>query len=458
MRDSRSTYLIHLFAIAHAVIVLMCYALDVSDELLLTLATVAMIALIGVRKGQNISIIAISVIAGNILGYLFGTYGAKVVALVVREPAIIHAITTFCFTEIIGYGLVLFYGALNRGKEPTIKGRWTPHTFQLLVIIVVILLARIAFSYTFGELLQGDSVNQAVKLFLGNTFAVIITICINIIYVILLDKYAELYRAWLYICATLLQSVVVAVIVAVIIGYDFPFMDAEPFATISFVQLCAVAFIANIVVYIITMLIYQLQKTRRRIKRELEKRHLAQFRYNLLKQQMNPHFLFNSLNILNGLIEEQQNEQAEEYVRKLAMLYRYMLKNEDDTLVTLREEMDFTDQYIDLLKVRFRDGFKVRYELGQEFRNRHVVPCGIQLLIENALKHNIAHPDNPLLIDISFDDSYVSVRNNRQPKLTTDDSTKMGLKNLSQQYKNIIGDDIVVDQSEEFYEVCLPLI
>ena len=402
--------------------------------------------------------VAISVIAGNILGYLFGTYGAKVVALIVNQPAIIHAITTFCFTEIIGYGLLFFYGALNRGKEHTLKGRWTPHTFQLMMVIAAILLARIAYSYTFGELLQGDSVNQAVRMFFGNSLAVTIMICSNIIYVILLDRYTELYRAWLYVCLTLLQSIVVAIISALIIGYDFPFMESDPFAVVSFAQLSAVMFIINIVIYIITILIYQLQKTKVRIKRELEKRYLAQFRYNMLKQQMNPHFLFNSLNILNGLIEERCNEQAEEYVRKLASLYRYMIKNEDDAVVLLHEEIAFTNQYLDLLKVRFHSGFEVVSDIDAQYNNSQIVPCGLQLLIENAFKHNIVHPDTPLKISICVRDGYICVKNNLQPKSSVAPSTNLGLKNLSQQYKNILGKDIVIERSADYFEVQLPLI
>ena len=442
MKDRRGTYLVHIFAVAHAAIVLLCYAFDVRDELVLTMATIAMIALIGLRNGQNTSMIALSIIAGNILGYLFGTYGAKVVALAVEQPAVIHATTTFCFTEIMGWGLLLFYGALNKGKKESLAGRWTPDIVQLIAIIAAILLARIAYSYTFGELLEAESVSRMVRMFFGNSFAVTIMICANIIYVILLDKYTALYRAWLYVGATLLQSVVMALLTSLIIGYDFPFMEQRAFAEVGFMELCAITFIANIVVYIVVTLIYQLQKTRTRIQREKEKRHLAQFRYN----------------ILNGLIEEQQTEQAEEYVRKLASLYRYVMKNEEEALVSVREEMEFTNQYLDLLRVRFQQGFSVECTMQPEHRNRCVVPCGIQLLIENAFKHNVVHSESPLRIEIIFSDSHIVVRNNRQPKLSQTDSTNLGLKSLSQQYRNIAGVDIAIEQSDKSYEVILPLL
>jgi LytS/YehU family sensor histidine kinase len=93
-----------------------------------------------------------------------------------------------------------------------------------------------------------------------------------------------------------------------------------------------------------------------------------------------------------------------------------------------------------------------------EHRNRCVVPCGIQLLIENAFKHNVVHSESPLRIEIIFSDSHIVVRNNRQPKLSQTDSTNLGLKSLSQQYRNIAGVDIAIEQSDKSYEVILPLL
>ena len=139
-------------------------------------------------------------------------------------------------------------------------------------------------------------------------------------------------------------------------------------------------------------------------------------------------------------------------------LYRYVMKNEEEALVSVREEMEFTNQYLDLLRVRFQQGFSVECSMQPEHRNRCVVPCGIQLLIENAFKHNVVHSESPLRIEIIFSDSHIVVRNNRQPKLSQTDSTNLGLKSLSQQYRNIAGVDIAIEQSDKCYEVRLPLL
>ena len=198
--------------------------------------------------------------------------------------------------------------------------------------------------------------------------------------------------------------------------------------------------------------------TRSRIEKEQEKRRLAQFQYNILKQQVNPHFLFNSLNILNGLIEEEKNEEACEYVRKLASLYRYMLQNENEHLVRFSEELEFIDQYIDLLKVRFPYGFTIDINIEQHYLGKFVVQCSIQTLIENAFKHNIVRAEQPLHITITIDDDYICVRNNLQLKSSSSDSTKVGLQNISKQYTATIGKDIIINRNDKLFEVKLPLI
>ena len=185
---------------------------------------------------------------------------------------------------------------------------------------------------------------------------------------------------------------------------------------------------------------------------------MAQYQYNILKQQVNPHFLFNSLNILNGLIEENKNNEACEYVRKLASLYRYMLQNEEEHLVRLSDEINFIEQYIDLLKVRFPKGFNIDINIDQRHNGRLVVQCSIQVLIENAFKHNIVRAEQPLNITISEKDEYIIVRNNLQPKASSTTSTKVGLQNISKQYLAAIGKDIIINKSDRYFEVKLPLI
>ena len=189
-----------------------------------------------------------------------------------------------------------------------------------------------------------------------------------------------------------------------------------------------------------------------------EKARLAQYRYMNLSQQVNPHFLFNSLNILDCLVCEQKTGQASTYIHKLAAIYRYLLRNEEERLVKLRDEMDFVDQYVDLLKVRFPEGLDIQIDIPADRLNRRVVPCSVQLLIENATKHNAVSADKPLQIMVRCEDDCVVVSNTLNPKISSGPSTGLGLKYLREQYQDVAGKTPVVRMGENEYTVVIPLI
>ena len=189
-----------------------------------------------------------------------------------------------------------------------------------------------------------------------------------------------------------------------------------------------------------------------------EKARLAQYRYMNLSQQVNPHFLFNSLNILDCLVCEQKNEQASTYIHKLAGIYRYLLKNEKERLVTLRDEMAFVRQYVDLLKVRFPEGLDIRIDIPEDKMVRRVVPCSVQLLIENATKHNAVDASKPLHISVSCEGDTLRVSNNLRPRLSTGPSTGLGLKYLHEQYQDAADRGVSVISTENDYTVEIPLI
>ena len=177
-----------------------------------------------------------------------------------------------------------------------------------------------------------------------------------------------------------------------------------------------------------------------------------------LSQQVNPHFLFNSLNILDCLVCEQKTDQASTYIHKLAAIYRYLLRNEEERLVKLRDEMDFVDQYVDLLKVRFPEGLDIQIDIPADRLNRRVVPCSVQLLIENATKHNAVSADKPLQIMVRCEDDCVVVSNTLNPKISSGPSTGLGLKYLREQYQDVAGKTPVVRMGENEYTVVIPLI
>lgn len=199
-------------------------------------------------------------------------------------------------------------------------------------------------------------------------------------------------------------------------------------------------------------------RLREQAEKSAEEANLAHFKYLSLKQQVNPHFLFNSLNMLDCMIQENSNREASEYTHKLAEVYRYMLRSEDEPTVKLREEMEFASKYMDLQKLRFAGGVELSVNIPEEDMSRSVVPCSVQLLVENALKHNAVSADNPLKIEIHTTRSSIVVTNGRRPKLTPPRSAGLGQKYLRQRYKDVAGKAIIVRESEDQYSVILPLL
>lgn len=199
---------------------------------------------------------------------------------------------------------------------------------------------------------------------------------------------------------------------------------------------------------------------RRYVRKEKEKRHLAQFRYLRLSQQVNPHFLFNSLNVLDCLVNDGESRKASEYIRKLSNIYRYMLSHEEQVLVKLGDEMEFTRQYVDLMKLRFPEGLEVEFDTDDEALRMETVACAVQLLIENATKHNAIDRRNPLKIRIKASslEKSISISNNICPKLSPVNSTGKGLKYIKQQFLDISGKEIRIERDERYYTVTLPLL
>jgi two-component system LytT family sensor kinase len=183
---------------------------------------------------------------------------------------------------------------------------------------------------------------------------------------------------------------------------------------------------------------------------------MLRYKYESLQNQINPHFLFNSFNVLTDLIQE-DDKLAVQFVQKMSGLYRYVLESKEKELVPLNEELAFIKQYIFLLETRFDN--KVVFHLNIEASDDlFVVPMAIQLLIENAIKHNIASSKKVLTIDLKRDSENLRVTNNLQLKTSLEPSSKKGLENLRQQYKFFTMKEIEITQNESIFKVSIPLL
>ena len=176
-----------------------------------------------------------------------------------------------------------------------------------------------------------------------------------------------------------------------------------------------------------------------------------------LRNQANPHFLFNSLNVLSSLVHADPDK-AEEFINKFASVYRYVLNIQDKNLVTLKEELDFLNSYLYLQKIRFREGLEIEINLNKELEEHYVLPFSLQFMVENAIKHNIVSKDLPLKVNIYFKDDKICVTNNIQLRNNEDETTGMGLKNLQQRYFLLANVMPEYEQKNEEFVVCIPLL
>lgn len=181
------------------------------------------------------------------------------------------------------------------------------------------------------------------------------------------------------------------------------------------------------------------------------------FQYETLKNQVNPHFLFNSLNTLSSLVSKDP-EQSEEYIQKLSAIYRYILENKDHDHINLKKEMDFVKDYFFLQKVR--DDGKIELDIDVPGPERYeILPISLQMLVENAFKHNMASREDPLRISIRLleNENAISVENNMRPKTIIEDSSGLGLANLSARNKLVSGREVQILTSEDAFTVLIPL-
>lgn len=189
----------------------------------------------------------------------------------------------------------------------------------------------------------------------------------------------------------------------------------------------------------------------------LQKENL-QSQYEVLKQQVNPHFLFNSLNVLTSLIKLEP-DLAEKFSEQLSKVYRYVLENKDNELVDLQTELNFLDAYIFLLNIRFIDKLKVNIDIPTHRRSDRIIPLAMQLLIENAIKHNTMSKSEPLMIDIFIDkDNNLNIINNLQERPSQLVSTGVGLKNIQNRYQLLNNTKPVFEKTADHFIAKVPLV
>ena len=180
------------------------------------------------------------------------------------------------------------------------------------------------------------------------------------------------------------------------------------------------------------------------------------YKYESLRNQVNPHFLFNSLNVLTDLVQEDQ-EQAVKFIRQLSELYRYVLDSREREVVPLAEELDFIRSFIFLLETRFEGQLKVKLEVDEQ-DNESIVPMALQVLVENAVKHNVLSTKEPLVVEIRKEDDAVVVSHEYRPKPVGMDSSGTGLSNLESRYAYLSDQPLTIGPENGRYVARIPIL
>lgn len=220
------------------------------------------------------------------------------------------------------------------------------------------------------------------------------------------------------------------------------------------------ATLINLFLHLVNAILFFFREYRRQwTEAEELRRSSEEAQVQLVKSQINPHFLFNNLNVLSSMVIK-NNPEANHFIEEFSKVYRYILNNQEKELVPLQSELDFIQPYLFLLHKRFDNSLQVSINIPDHYKNCHVVPAALQMLIENAIKHNIVSSQRPLHIDIHANGNQtLIVSNNLQLRQTTEEpSTQIGLQNIMKRYEIISGRNVIVKSTPEKFEVTLPLL
>lgn len=192
------------------------------------------------------------------------------------------------------------------------------------------------------------------------------------------------------------------------------------------------------------------------VEKEQLKQQILQNELTALKNQVNPHFLFNSLNTLSLLVREDQKS-AGKFINKLSFLYRYILQSKDQDLVTLKEELKFLESYIFLIKQRYGENFAANVDIDETIFQKKIPSLALQLLAENSVKHNEISAKKPLTIEIYDEGNFLVVKNKLQKRTSNVESTNTGLANLNTRFNLLLKQDIVIEKNNDYFIVKLPI-
>jgi LytS/YehU family sensor histidine kinase len=241
------------------------------------------------------------------------------------------------------------------------------------------------------------------------------------------------------------------IVIEYILGYPYHFTE-------RFQVLIPIMIICVMVMAIYEAIYFYLQLKQSIREEEQAKQVVVLAQLDALRNQAQPHFFFNSLNSLRDIIDQNSKEDAKQFVDKLSDVYRYILDAGDANVIPLRDELKFVRAYIHIQKERFGPNLKIDWQVPEPMLDRLIVPMSLQLLLENAIKHNVISRSKPLKVHIAIQKEAILVTNKIQPKSTQLPSTKLGLINIEKRHALISDKRPIVENNGKEFTVTIPLL
>lgn len=327
------------------------------------------------------------------------------------------------------------------------------------LILLLALYSYLNIQFTVGDKLFDFSVTKP-ELFITLLAVVLFVWELNRLIEINLSKISDLFRNRIHpliilftgsIINVAIVCITVLALLYLVLGIDFPIKSAH--ATL----LMAFGFRVNLFLNCINAIVFYMNRSRKaQLEAEQFKKISVEAQFEALRNQINPHFLFNSFNVLSSLVYKDPDTSAK-FISQLSLVYRYLLYSQEKKVVALRDEMEFIRAYLFLLEIRFGENLVIKIaDLDDD--KFYVPPATLQMLIENAIKHNVVSRKNPLTIEIFADETSLVISNNLQLKEVKEPSTQVGLKNIISRYAFLSDRNVIVKQDQQQFTVTLPLL
>ena len=339
--------------------------------------------------------------------------------------------------------------------------KFLKETAKAFSIGVLVFLIRGIFILANGNTLDFNQ-DLALDFFYNQLFAVSLYLANAYFVTYMMNKYKQDLFKLNRLLVALLSSVFISLatifilrFLIIVYGYN---QDATSFLQNEKVVFYWMSLTISVVITAIFYTVYYIKsKQETKVKEQKVIAGTASAKFDALKNQLDPHFLFNSLNVLTSLIEENPDK-AQQFTTSLSKVYRYVLEQKNKELVTVDEELKFAKTYMSLLKNRFEDS--IVFEIPEKAQNPEskVVPLSLQLLLENAVKHNVVTSSKPLHIKIFETNGSLVVENNLQPKQILKKSSGVGLANIRQRYQLLTNRKVIINQKANSFAVALPML